>query len=220
MTAPKEQLLLSLAHESLTPELLSALIERTREECEIMLPFHTCPSDHVWGESKEPHDPRIEENKTDRPVQHLMLAGSSYVMKPGKELEDWESAWTPGEQILGSVIDKIGLNKFHRRSTGYDVKRTARLIDVNPNQYDNILAEKALCKKLESIATQTSNNLKLDNSSGIQKAVILLPFDERMQTIEVENIRQLALDIFQDCWHKQDGPLNNAEIEVKLVSAD
>ena len=217
MTAPQEQLLLSLAHESLAPQLLSALIERTREECESMLPFDSTHPDFAgsWEESKEEENPSQQ-----RPVQHLMLAGSSYMMKPGKDMEEWETAWTPGEQILGSVIDKIGLNKFHRRPTGSDAKRTARLIDVNPARYNNDKFENALHKQLEQIATQTSNNLKLDNSSGIQRAVVLLPCDERFHKKDTDDLKIIAKKTFERCWQEKDGPLRNAEIEIKLVSAN
>ena len=142
------------------------------------------------------------------------------MVKPGKEMEEWDTAWTPGEKILGSVIDKIGLNKFHRRPNGSDAKRTARLIDVNPGRYENVVFENALHKKLELIANQTSNNLKLDNSSGIERAVILLPWDERFQKGEADNLKSIAKNAFEQCWQGKDGPLRKAEIEVKLVSAD
>lgn len=81
----------------------------------------------------------LQSSQQHNTILHVLTTGTPYVIKPGKSQPDYIHQWTKGEKILARLVDKIGMEKFHRVPKDGETKLAGRLIDVKPSDFEFIL---------------------------------------------------------------------------------
>ena len=217
---PQDQLLLALAHGPLSPQLLSALVERTAQQsCEITKSMRdNCTNNH---------------RKT--PTQRLVLTGSSRVTRPGRQLEEWETLWTAGEHVMNQVVERVGLEKFHL--VGTDVKLLGHLMDIS--QQNNVMMDEKendghcdnedndddawrsnLKDDLTMIATRVESHLRVKQVAPVSKATVIVPIDAAKAKASMADRANLVTQIetvLRETWSKTESPLKEVELAIELV---
>lgn len=110
--APGDELVLCLAHAAPSTAALRDLIEKTASQC------RKAPS-----------------NDGASVTRHVVVTGSLQVKRPGRELPEWETSWSTGEQIMAQLVQRIGLQYFAKSAA---CRLVARLIDMpSPPAYED-----------------------------------------------------------------------------------
>ena len=231
-----DRLLLSFSHAPLPTDLLDSLIDKTTAECNAMF-------DSIDNDRK-----KIEENKEEKKdsfdnlqqqqlskkivVLHVLTTGTPYVIKPGKSQPDYIQQWTKGEKILARLVDKIGMDKFHRVPKDGETKLAGRLIDVKPSDFEFLMthgnnkqdldegkpwSDDCLREELTWIADNILRMLVIDQRPNIGVAKILFPLDPRFEHVHQDDIKKFVEGIFCKEWSNTKGPLYGAQIEVVVV---
>lgn len=223
MTTLNNRLVLSLAHRSLSGMILNALVEETAaktknelSELQHELNEHT-QYYHCHHEQKNSPDPDFIEAK--HPTVHVLLTGSPYVTQPGRSFDNWETVWTPGEQVLSKFIDTIGLNKFHRLPKEGEVRLNGKLVDVKQKDftiYEGI--ETQLRKELTWIADNVKQHFNLYATTPVSEATILFPVEYASNEMGVQDVMEMLKDIFEREWSCKKGPLHGVKINLQIVT--
>ena len=180
-----DRLLLSLSHAPLPTPLLDTLIDQTSTECSSMLDSIEEVQNQFVNEQQQQLQQQHQDEKKDQTppkikrrckntILHVLATGTPYVIKPGKSQPDYIHQWTKGEEILARLVDKIGMEKFHRVPEDGETKLAGRLIDVKPSDFEFILTQKnsnkgTATKKNVEMGKENVENSKLSSSSSSTK---------------------------------------------------
>lgn len=240
-----DRLLLSLSHAPLPTVLLDSLLDRASSECNTLLDSiaehrrkreaaaattTTTSSDEKKSESEQELQSLAQQNT----IFHVLATGTPYVIKPGKSQPDHIQQWTKGERILAKLVDRIGMDKFHRIPKDGETKLAGRLIDVKPSDFEFILShpnnntnceeenggewnDDCLMQELTWIANNILRILIIDGRPKIGAAKILFPLDPRFDHVNENSILEFIQGIFVKEWSCAEGPLHGAQIEVVVV---
>lgn len=210
-TPAQDQLLLSLAHGPLSPELLSSLVSVTATRCQ-----------ELSQAMRLEGGVTTTKQSSSTPTQRLFLTGSSHVIRPGREFEDWETLWTPGEDVMNRVVHRIGLDKFHR--VGKDLKLMGHLVDIvrsdtlKENQrLENHNWETTLREDLAMTTSRVLSQLKLNRAAPLAKATVVVPIEEIYAKVDQEQLKSVIESVLHVKWVQVDGPLKGADVSVELV---
>ena len=237
-----DRLLLSLSHAPLPTRLLDILINETSHQCHDMLNSiadvqkHGMDVDSHYDEEKKDHQLPLSKRNT---ILHILATGTPYVIKPGKSQPDYIHQWTKGEVILARLVEKIGMEKFHRVPKDGETKLAGRLIDVKPSDFEFILnhstsnndeesnqeinidkeqwEDDCLMEELSWIANNILRTLNLDNRPKIGFARVLFPLDPRFEHVDEKRLSDFIYRIFEKEWSLAKGPLHDADIDVMIV---
>lgn len=245
-----DRLLLSLSHAPLPTPLLDSLINETSIQCNNMLQsIATIRKQMEKDHSDEKKDPHLSSSSSSlsptkrNNILHVLATGTPYVIKPGKSQPDYIHQWTKGELILARLVEKIGMEKFHRIPKDGETKLAGRLIDVKPSDFEFILnhtkgeedqgdytsndnndkkwSDDCLTEELTWIANNILRILIIDQRPNIGKAKILFPLDPRFEhVVEEKELSYFIQCIFENQWSNAKGPLFGAEIEIMIVKVD
>ncbi len=243
-----DRLLLSLSHAPLPTSLLDSLLDRASLECNALLDSitqHRKRQEELEAQEEDQNETNCDEKKSDSPktsksntrtntILHVLATGTPYVIKPGKSQPDYIQQWTKGERILARLVDKIGMEKFHRIPKDGETKLAGRLIDVKPSDFEFILnhsneeesssggewKDDCLMEELTWIANNILRMLIIDRRPNIGAAKILFPLDPRFEHVDTNSIHSFIRGIFLKEWSNvEEGPLCGAQIEVVVVKA-
>mmetsp|Transcript_16763 Transcript_16763/g.21210 ORF Transcript_16763/g.21210 Transcript_16763/m.21210 type:complete len:263 (-) Transcript_16763:164-952(-) len=250
-----DKLILSLSHAPLPTTLLDALLDRASSECNAVLESIAeytkkqqqqqeqsnnqtdCDEKKIESmeiEPKEQEQKLINSTVKGNIILHVLATGTPYVIKPGKSQPDYIQQWTKGERILARLVDKIGMEKFHRIPKDGETKLAGRLIDVKPSDFEFVLnhtnnnieegddatgewKDDCLMEELTWIANNILRMLIIDKRPNIGAAQIIFPLDPRFEHVKEANMLSFIQGIFQKEWSGAEGPLNGAQIEVIVV---
>lgn len=203
----QDQLLLALAHGPLSAKLVTALVERTAEQSRLI--------------GKDMSSEQQTQTKT--PTQRLLLTGSTRVVRPGRELKDWETLWTAGEYVMNEVVERVGLEKFHL--VGTNVRLRANLIDISQQNQkqeekenghgDNEDWQSTLKDDLTMVATRVASHLRIKRAANLSKATVIVPVEDKYAKMDRSTLTSLIEDVLNDTW--ANGPLQDADVCVELV---
>lgn len=233
----QDRLLLSLSHAPLPMPLLETLLEQTSSECKSMLKsideIREKMIQYDQDEKKEVQTQTVSKRNT---ILHVLATGTPYVTKPGKSQPDYIHQWTKGELILARLVDKIGMEKFHRVPKDGETKLAGRLIDVKPSDFEFILnhrieneapdeenkpwSDDCLMEELTWIANNILRILIIDHRPKIGIAKVLFPLDPRFEHVKENELLRFIDSIFQKEWSDTDGPLHGANIEIIIVKEE
>jgi len=163
--------------------------------------------------------------------------------RPGKDLPDWESSWTLGDQVMARLVGEIGL-EFFACGSNQKVRLMTHLLDmewtkgqeniqddgngVSPSRLENKEDEdrEKIQKQQESNVMQQKDVIKVcsrvqhwlklrDATEHLVQATVLVPcIDEESE----DDVKSLVESVFAEMW--SDGPLQNVQVLVELVTVE
>lgn len=219
---PSNELILSFSHRPLSKRAIDQLTDETKDQ---FLTIDERLKSEVAQELS--HEAPADGNTNiTNPVIHVQVTGTPYLYKgkAGRTLDWEETTWTEGEKVIGRIIEKIGLNRFHRIAKTGEVQVKGRLIDVRQSDFDNVHEpEERRKEELVWIAKHVQNELMLVQASQVKRAVLLYPVCSDADSVDYhrDTFKATIQNIFQTEWNgKENGPLNGIEIEVKLLRVE
>lgn len=215
---PSNEMILSFSHRPLSQKGIELLTNETKE-C-FLLTEQRLKSE--WIEEKQ-----LQESTTPpNPVIHVLVTGTPYLYrgKAGRTLDWDDTQWTEGEKILGKIIDKIGLHKFHSIAKKGEVQVKGRLIDVKQSDFENVQKpEDRRKEELTWIANYIQNELILVQANQVKKAYFLYPVYSDLDNADYhqDDFNITIEDIFRKEWNKKDAsPVKGVDIEIKLLRVE
>jgi len=223
----KDHLLLCVAHHpSVTPALMSSLITATALKCR-----------EITGQMTKALVPQGS-------TQRLILTGSPYMPRPGKDLPEWESSWTLGDQVMARLVREIGLELF-ACGPNQKVRLMTHLLDMERNKEQenlqnegNVATSSELDSKVDGnkeqhqqqkqanqgmqqkdiakVCSRVQHWLKLrDAAEQLVQATVIVPCTDKESKDDVKSLVEL---VFAETW--KDGPLQNVQVRVELVTLE
>lgn len=219
---PSNELILSFSHRPLSKKAIDQLTDETKTH---FFAIEKRLKSEFAQEllSQVQHEGNINIHN---PVIHVQVTGPPYLYKgkAGRMLDWEETAWTEGERVLGSIIEKIGLNRFHRIAKTGEVQVKGRLIDVKQSDFESVHEpEERRKKELVWIAKHVQNELFLVHASRVQRAILLYPVCSDVDSVDYheDTFKATIEEIFHTEWNaKENGPLNGVDIDVKLLRVE
>jgi hypothetical protein len=194
----EDRLLLSLSHAPLPTSLLNTLIDQTSTECTAMLDSITKIQSQIRSsdDSNEDEKKDFKSSSSKRnTILHVLATGTPYLMKPGKSQPDHIHQWTKGEVILASLVEKIGMDKFHRVPKDGETKLAGRLIDVKPSDFEFILNHTDVSEVTDASSSSTGEEGKETETAGSGGETIAWKNDCLMEELTwiANNIHRLLI---------------------------
>jgi hypothetical protein len=213
---PSNELILSFSHRPLSKRAIDQLTDETKD---IFFEIDKRLTSELAQELSH-------EGSEGNPVIHVQVTGAPYLYKgkAGRTLDWEETTWTEGEKVLSKIIEKIGLNRFHRIAKAGEVQVKGRLVDVKQSDFENVYEpEERRKEELTWIAKYVQNELLLVHARRVKRAVLLYPVCSDADSVDYhqDTFEATIKDIFEREWNtKENGPLNDIEIEVKLLRVE
>jgi hypothetical protein len=206
----------------------NSTISERRDDCNTIPSKSNVKDSKVEQQEEQQQQQQQQENHKQppffdnrNPTAHVLLTGSPCITQPGRTFDTWETQWTPGEQILGQYIQKVGLHHFHRIPKDGEVRLNGKLVDVKQKDFTVFeCLEEQLLREFHWVADNVKQHFNLYATIPVSEAVILYPegFVEE-EEIAVQDVVDMIRRVFQNEWSHKKGPLMGARIRVETVAS-